>query len=293
MPTPCPACLPLPHTPSIRASARPHHIQAPPLSDLQRLWPVAARFTQAATVLGVLVADHEDAVWPLAGRGWWPRPLRVRSAAANAAWTCTQCPRCTRFLCKLIAIKDVLLGALLAVDAALPDPILGQPRDTGYELTFDGAARGKPDSRHSGAAAVLWGPPSDNGLRPVIATRHVALPTTSKAEHAEAHGASLAIQLLLAYCLLHPTAAPGPIAIGGDNPNIIRFCGTHGHTAQIAVHEIFAGPLGALALSGRSVAWILIPRSFNTAAHVAAGVAAGVASTCTHPASAPPVPWDS
>ena len=76
--------------------------------------------------------------------------------------------------------------------------ILGGHDLTPWEVTFDGGARAQDGGRAAGAAALLWGPPAQDGTRRVVARAMVALPGEPFAQVAEAWGAKLSLDLLAA-----------------------------------------------------------------------------------------------
>ena len=95
----------------------------------------------------------------------------------------------------LISTTIIPAGTPIRVDASLPNPITGCPRDCGLEVTYDGATALADGTKVSGAAAILWAPVDDHGQRAILAERFLALPGSPSSELAEARGAALAIHL--------------------------------------------------------------------------------------------------
>jgi hypothetical protein len=171
-------------------------------------------------------------------------------------------------------------GAPIQVDAALPDPVSGCPRDFGLEVTYDGATALANGTQVSGAAAILWGPVDSHGHRAIEAKRFLALPGSPSSELAEARGAALAIHLVLDHCCHNfPRRPGGSILIAGDNPVISRYCASQARRNSADVHAALDGPLSLAAASGRRFEWILIPRALNPEAHNAASAAAARAAS--------------
>lgn len=135
-----------------------------------------------------------------------------------------------------------------------PAGLSGVPLCTPFVLWFDASFRGK----WAGLAAVLRGPPSATGTRPLVATWTAVEPSaTSEKNEARACRGSLRF--------LSRSDPPGPrrAQVHGDHPRVMQVGGgtTWPRDARIRepVHE---GATAAVA-AGWHLTWDRIPRAAN------------------------------
>ena len=256
-----------------RCSAQPYRGRQAARPDTGATWaPVAPRAAAPGAILGLLVAPQPRGAWPTAAEGWWPPPRTVAPAQAAALWDQSFCPHCRQWRAFLLARRILAPGDELTV-ARRPTWIYAPapPHWAQLEITYDGSTRSVGEHRVSGAAAVLWGPPSEHG-RPILQIGSISLPEVTCADIAEAHAAALAMQLFARAV----DRGWHKVAIhAGDSPLIQRYMASRGRILRSRVQRLLDRALGAASAAGREPVPILIPRRHNLAAHNAAHLASG------------------
>ena len=141
-------------------------------------------------------------------------------------------------MAELRARRPLLLGEVLYVDRAFP-AICHDGDPPSLVLTFDGsAAPGGP----SGAAAILWGPPSAEGIRPQLLARSSRVPSGSVLA-AEVAGFLEATRILAG-------RAPTSLLIAGDNPRVMQLLSTWGRFRCAELQPLLLGAISSIHAAG-------------------------------------------
>ena len=211
--------------------------------------------------------------WPVHGKGWFPPPIIASESDANATMRRDRCNRCGRHRIQIHTVKDVKAGDMLLCDKSLSGAVTKIEDNPDMLVTFDGATAGKGEDRVGGAAAVLWGPPCDNGDRTPLRVWKTCLPLTPSPLLCEAWAARTAIELAMSNRDDQEGRGEG-ICIAGDNVAVVRAGYGTGKFASPTVHLILEPATARSASTTTFQKWRLIHRTLNSTAHTYAREAA-------------------
>ena len=140
----------------------------------------------------------------------------------------------------------------------------GGPRDHGRQCAPD--LRGRP--RRARVRGVIRRRSAHRGRVPL------ALPGVTDVVVAEAHGCAAALDLLASV-----QAGPRSARVVGDNPLLIRHGAAVGRLRNLQAEGLMATAMAQATSSGWALAWALVGRESNRAAHSAASDGAAWART--------------
>ena len=257
-----------------RIGRNKHHRQC---TTIIRLVPTARKPIAQGSLIAKLYGNTHRAHWPFGGKGWWPRPIEAPKPESNCEWRSKQCRHCMQYTASLYATKKI--KAEYGLTAAPPHALfLGSGIYPHFEAFYDGSICEKDGRSAGGASAVLYGPPDDDGRRPLLCKQGITLPSVTRIVVAEAHGASLCAELLREHlCLQLHNSAQQAACIGGDNPSITGICGGSRGTRQPDVRIALGAATQLACMHDHDISWIHIPRSLNGEAHTFALNAARLA----------------
>jgi ribonuclease HI len=234
----------------VAQGASPSTSLASPFLGAQRHLPIASSHVPASGLVGAAFGFRDSCGWPSAGRVWWPPPP-TNPGRGNCTWATRSCRRCGGTVAELRALRPLLRGEPLFVDRAHP-AICHDGDPPSLVLTFDGsAAPGGP----SGAAAILWGSPSAEGIRPQLIAHSSRIPSGSVLS-AEVAGFLEATRLLAG-------RAPTSLLIAGDNPRVMQVLSTWGRFRCAELQPLLLGAISAIHAAGWRPSFQRLPRCQN------------------------------
>ena len=206
-----------------------------------------------------LTAGREVAAWMPAGRGWWPRPRRVRGCEATAGWQLERCVGCGDCVARLIALRNMRTGDEITTGYN-PSPDL-EDALWPLEVTFDGGARETEAGPVAGAGACLWRHQVLGGPPRLVAAAVVAIPWGASAQLAEAFGCRAALELLWRY-----GEGIGRARVVGDNLAVIRYCAGTARLRARPQQALLEDALANASARGWVLDWQAVRRNLNTLA---------------------------
>ena len=258
--TGCTSCASTVMVRCLRAGTRPEtqrHSDRP--GEANRLRPVTSTAVPAGRDLAVLYGESNACHWPLAARGWWPRP-RASHAEANAQWDVVWRLQCRAWRTALRTFAPIPCGSEIVVD---DDPCVLGAGGTywQFEVSFDGGAKEIGGRRVAGGGVAVWYTCGGRGTAVLVARCVIAIPSQGHAQYAEAYACRVALRWI--------TACRTPVRsvrVVGDNLAVMRFCAQYGRLRRPATQALLEQPLADLHAAGWRINWHAVRRRFNGAA---------------------------